>query len=263
MNSRLIVHLVGHLVAMTRAGLRPWDRPKQPTPRATCQWHSTEDLPQVLLDTMGKLESGAFAGRDTTLEVQLGQDHARVGLLPLDESVQTHLGAVTGEALIHAWVRQCMRLDPTSQIVRWTVLPRRNHALVTCVPVTVMRALESFSMQAQLRFTSCKPAILKLLNAYDQEGGRHDRVGALTIVCTEGIEITQRSSTVQLLRLQGRSLVSAWRGWVPPTHSGDSDIALHGALRRFQLAAQGQANETAVQWHWPTWPAPSASGRMD
>lgn len=251
MTVKLVLALTGQQFNLecVRTGL--W--PRATTSRSTQvqEWQSLQDLQQQLDQAIKDLSSVGPQPRGTSFEALLGQEHARIGLLPVGGSTQELLNGKGGTAFVHAWVKQRLHLDPAHQVVRWHVLPHGRSALVTCIPAPLLEMLSEFSAQAKLRFVSCKPAITRLLDDQDS-APKNGQPEALTVVCTEGFDAGYRASTAQCLRFEGKHLASAWRGWVPGSGPADEDESLQGAVRRFQLAASAPDSEPALHWHWPT-----------
>jgi hypothetical protein len=206
-------------------------------------------LGQALSDLQAQ-HADALAG--TPLDVQLGLDHARIGLVDLSGVALSSLTAKNCDTYAHAWVEQMLHLHPSTAVIRWELLEQSQKLLVSCVGRIVIDALTEFSSNSGLRFSSCRPAVLSLLDCYQALGVRTDSVPARDLAWTEATADGGRSSKVQLLRLQGRHLSALWRGWVPAVPSRDgNDLALDEAIGRFQrvnLSASGAAAERVI---WP------------
>jgi hypothetical protein len=254
MTRKLLLTLTGQQFSLACVGSGIWPRAATSHATQVQAWGSPQDLQQQLACAAQELSSTGPPARGAIFEALLGQEHARIGLLPVDGSTQELLNGKEGIAFVHAWVKQRLHLDPATQVVRWNVLPHGRSALVTCIPALLLEMLTEFSAQARLRFVSCKPAITKLINDLDGDASRKGQPGAATIVCTEGFEAERRASTIQCLRFEGRHLTSTWRGWVPGSGPAGADTPMQGAVRRFQLAASPQDSEPVMHWHWPTAP---------
>jgi hypothetical protein len=192
--------------------------------------------------------SGRLSGLD--LEVQLGLDHARIGLMVLQDVAATALSSDTREAYAQAWVKQMFHLEPQTQVTRWQVLADPHKLLISCVDRRVFEALTDFAREHGLRFVSCRPAVLSTIAAQQGTGKAGQMV---TVVWTEAATADARSSSVQLLRFDGAQLSCAWRGWVPPAPVSDGgDETLEGAIRRFQGHTRAGDGDTVTHVHWPS-----------
>lgn len=196
--------------------------------------------------------SGSLGGLD--LEVQLGLDHAQIGVMVLEAISATSLASSTCEAYTRAWVQQMLHLDPETQVIRWQILADARKLLISCIDRHVFDALNDASLQHGLRFVSCRPAVLSAVSearkvAEDDLAARR----ALTIAWTEAAAGASRSSSVQLLRFEGKQVSSSWRGWLPsPSRTDVSDNTLEGAIRRFQAQNLAEAGEAVKRLHWPS-----------
>jgi hypothetical protein len=191
--------------------------------------------------------------RGLNFDVQLGLDHARIGLMTLEGMTATALTAEARESYAQAWVAQMLHLDPEAQIIRWQVLADAHKLLVSCVDRRVFDTVNAFAIQHGLRFASCRPAILSAVGARQARARRAAALPrALTVVWTEAGADAERSPSVQLLRFEGSQLWSTWRGWIPRSSlRGGNDTMLEGALRRFQTRHMAQAEDAVTHLHWP------------
>jgi hypothetical protein len=176
------------------------------------------------------------------LEVQLGLEHAHIGLTELQDVVATSLPASTREAYAQAWVTQMLHLDPATQIIRSQSLADAHKMLISCVDRAVFDVLQAFSQRHGLRFASCRPAVLSLLTGPRGAGNQSENaLAALTVVWTEPGTETARGNCIQLL----------WRGWAPLVTEGP-DAALEGALQRFQARHAAETGDVVKHLHWPS-----------
>jgi hypothetical protein len=189
------------------------------------------------------------------LEVQLGLDHARIGLVDLSGVMPNALSAKQCQTYAHAWVAQMLHLDPSATVIRWELLEHSRKLLVSCVDRQVVDSVTEFSLQTGLRFSSCRPAVLSVLNRYQ---ARNESALDRTLVWIEASAGGGRSPKIQLLRQQGRHLAALWRGWVPEARpGGGKDEALDEAVGRFQRV--NTAGSAAAIEHL-AWPVPAAAG---
>ena len=178
------------------------------------------------------------------LEVQLGLDHAQIGVMVLEDVSATSLASSTCEAYTRAWVQQMLHLDPDTQVVRWQILADTRKLLISCIDRRVFEALDDACQQHGLRFVSCRPAVLSALSGPATPDG-------LIIVWTEATAGAARSSAVQLMHLGGKQVSSTWRGWLPPPSGSDGpDHELEGAIRRFQAHHAANGAESVNRVHW-------------
>lgn len=199
---------------------------------------------------------GTLAGMP--LEVQLGLDHAQIGLVDLSGVSPGALAAKNCDAYAHAWVAQMLHMDPSTALIRWELFEHAQKLLVSCVGRHVVDVLTDFSAHSDLRFSSCRPAVLSALVSYRTRDVRAEPLLARDLAWTEVRADGRRSSKVQLVRLQGRHLSALWRGWVPQTLSNE-DVALDGAIGRFQRI---NSPESDVPVERIVWPAPAATGTL-
>lgn len=193
------------------------------------------------------------------LDVQLGLDHSRIGLVDLSGVSPASLSAGNCDAYARAWAAQMLHLNPLTSVIRWELLERSRKLLISCVSRTTVAILDAFCARSGLDFSGCRPAVL---GAVDRARlGRRpeaDAAAGRTVAWTEENADGSRSCTVQLLRFQGLELAALWRGWVPATAAaGGHDRALEDAIARFDRinpAASGAAVDRLV------WPAPAPVG---
>lgn len=183
---------------------------------------------------------GSLTGLD--LEVRLGQDHAHIGVMVLEDVVATTLSSTQCRSYVQAWMQQVLQLDPEKHLVRWQVLAETHKLLVSCVDRAMFDELKECCLQNRLSFLSCRPAILCL---------PAQAMGDTTVAWTEAGRGSCRSDVVQLLRVRGEQISSAWRGWIPSPSTGErEDEALEGAIRRFQ-SRHSAHGEPIKHFHWP------------
>ena len=208
---------------------------------------SADALRPQLDQAMAQLQTshdGPLGGLD--LEVQLGLDHARIGLMMLGEVSATALSADAREAYAQAWVKQMLHLDPATQMIRWQILADAHMLLISCVDRRVFEVLSDFALQHRLRFASCRPAVLSAVSS------EREATADLTVVWTEAGTGPLRSGSVQLLRFEGGQLSSTWRGWAPCPAADGADDALEGAVRRFHARNNASATENVKRMQWPS-----------
>lgn len=218
------------------------------------------DLRSRLKQAMADLIS-SYDGRLNGLqfEVRLGLDHARIGLMVLEDVAATALSGGTREAYAQAWVKQMLHLDPDTQVIRWQVMADARKLLISCVDRPVFETLRDLALEHRLRFVSCRPAVLSAIGAQQEVKAASKASRGLTVVWTEAGVDAVRSQSVQLLRFEGARLSSAWRGWVPSSpDSNGGDEALEGATHRFLAHNLAQPDDAVSHVHWPSI-APGAS----
>src|SRR5438105_775243 len=140
----------------------------------------------------------AVTGLD--LEVQLGLEHARIGLMVLEDVAATALTAGARETYAQAWAAQMLHLDAATQIVRWQILADPHKLLISCVDRGVFETLSAFAGQHGLRFASCRPAVLYAIAAQRDATAESEPTAGLTVLWTESGADAARSNSVQLLR---------------------------------------------------------------
>lgn len=173
--------------------------------------------------------------RGVPLDVQLGLDHARIGLVDLSGVSRDAQTTGNCDTYAHAWVAQMLHLDASAALIRWQLLDQSRKLLVSCVARQIVATLTDFCVQYGLRFSSCRPAVLAALDRLHARDARPDPLLVRDVAWTEAAADGGRSGKVQLLRLQGRQLSALWRGWVPPSEArGSKDISLDEAIGRFQ-----------------------------
>ncbi|MBA2673400.1 hypothetical protein [Ramlibacter sp.] len=181
------------------------------------------------------------------LEVQLGLEHAHLGLMVLQDGDAKSLPASARESYAQAWVRQMLHIAPETQVIRWQVSPDGRQLLVSCVDRNVFAALEEFAGKHGLRFASCRPAVLSAAAAGRNTGD------PITVVWTEAGRDAQRLGSVQLLRFSHGQLTGSWRGWIPVVPGGaqNDDAALEAAIRRFRAGEAAPHPDAVQRIHWP------------
>lgn len=190
-----------------------------------------------------------YENRKLRVRLQLGQDHARIAIMTVDEPAG--LGSVPSAqhaALVNTWAADMLHLDPTEQIVRWKPLADARQVLVSCVDRLLTEELEGVCAQAGVHLASCRPAVLCAVQAAEQlfaRGAARD----LTLIWTEDGEALGRHGVVQLLRFQNRRLAGTWRGWLSP-EDGQDDAALEAVLSHFEPRGTA-ADAVRARIHWP------------
>lgn len=233
-------------------GLSPPERIARidvPMPIATC---SLSGVLEHAWDSLRRTFAAPLMGRN--LEVHLGLSYTRLGLLFLTDARATTITTRVGDAYTKAWVGQMWHIDPAGQVIRWQVLENKQCLLVSCVDRQVFDELEAFSHRHGMRFTSCKPALLTALSAFERRANvaKDPVAGATTLVWTEASSSARRSSVVQLARYDGAQLQALWRGWLTPPASLDGpDHVLEGAIRRFSARHQSGPGDCLRHQHWP------------
>jgi hypothetical protein len=188
------------------------------------------------------------------LTVQLGLTHTRIGLLVLGDSGSTSISPSSCDVYASAWVKQMCNVDPLTQVIRWSFLPNAKHLLISCVDSQIFKALEVFSTRSQVKFVSCKPALITAISEYGQKlkSMKNFATSAATLVWTETSLKAPRMSVVQLIRYEYGQPSAVWRGWLTcPKLSDGADNALKGAIRRFQAHNRALPGELIHQHHWP------------
>ena len=240
--------LRGILRSLPFVGAQAGGAPREVAARAALSGTFTADVlrPQLeqAMEQLQAVHSGPLSGLD--LEVQLGLDHARIGLMMLGDVSATALSSDARETYARAWVKQMLHLDPETQLVRWQILADAHKLLISCVDRRVFEVLSDFALQHRLRFASCRPAVLSAVSP------EREAPAGLTVVWTEAGAGASRSGSVQLLRFEGNQLSSAWRGWAPCASADGNDDALEGAVRRFHARNNASAAEIVRRLHWPS-----------
>lgn len=196
--------------------------------------------------------------KGTPLDVQLGLDHSRIGLMDLSAVSPASLGAGNCDAYARAWAAQMLHLDPSTAVIRWELLEGPRKLLVSCVPRRTVDLLGEFCERSGLDFSGCRPAVLCALDR-ERPDRRPDAAADRTLAWTEENAAGGRSSKVQLLRFQGFELVALWRGWVPMTSAEDgADRALNDAIARFDRISSPAPGAGVVRFVWP-FPAPTGT----
>lgn len=181
------------------------------------------------------------------LSAQLGLACTRLGLLhrPAESSAESRTTVIDG--YVQAWIRQMWGVDPATQIVRWDRVEGGNDILISCINRLVFAELEAFAQRHDLRFVSCKPAVLSALESSEAESSATPR----TLVWTEPSATAQRAPQVQLLHCVGARPQTLWRGWLPAPENEDTpDEALHGAIRRFSAIGRVRMDAPLVFKKW-------------
>ncbi len=199
-------------------------------------------LPELLEQALSELQAthGAL-GTAPELEVQLGLDHAHIGLMVLEDMKGSALSSEARKTYAQAWVRRMLHRDPQTQVIRWQVLADARKLLISCVSRDVFDVLQQFCVRHGLRFASCRPAVL---STFGEGAGK--AAAARTVVWTEAANGAPRAHSIQLLRIERGQLSAAWRGWVP------GENAAEGAIRRFQAHSGVPTGEIATHVHWPS-----------
>ncbi len=196
--------------------------------------------------------------------VQLGLAYTRLGLLHQPaESSQTESRPAVIDRYVHAWILQMWGMDPATQIVRWSRVVGGNDILISCIDRLVFVELENFAKRHDLRFVSCKPAVLSELEL--PASSTESSATLRTLVWTEPSATVQRAPQVQLLHCVGSQVQALWRGWIPAPENADApDDALHGAIRRFAATSAVNLDTQLVFRHWDQplqQPAPIGAGK--
>lgn len=208
------------------------------------------DLPRCLASAAAQLRDAGVELAGACLHVELGMDHARVGLMHLREGEGARLAPKALEAYIHGWMQQALHLEPADHVVRWQVLRDPHYVLASFVDGAVYTALLEFAGEHRLRFASCLPALLVPI--------RQARRGVTdTLVWTEGTA-EHRDPCVQMLRFERGQLRASWRGWLPPGNASEAaDHELESALQRFHAYSGSPADTPTARTHWPALPQPT------
>jgi hypothetical protein len=187
------------------------------------------------------------------LRVRLGLAYAHVGVMTLTGESTGAPNFATCKSYTDAWVKQMLHLEPGTQVIRWQVLEGARKLLISCVDRHVLQMLKDVCGVHGLRFVSCRPAVLDAMTTRQDVAQRHLAAGGATLAWIEPGNGAQRASTVQLLGFDGRQVVSAWRGWLPPPAPGaeGADDQLEGAIRRFQFFNASNADDKILRLHWP------------
>lgn len=193
------------------------------------------------------------------MDVQLGLDHARIGLVDLSGVSPAALTAGNCDAYAQAWVAQMLHLDASTPIVRWALHELPQKLLVSCVGRQIVDALANSCAQSGLKFSSCRPAMLSALKRQTRDP-RAEPAADLTLVWTEVDAQGGRSGGVQFLRWHNKHLSALWRGWVPRSPSeGGNDLALEEAITRFERANPARSGGSVDR---VVWPSPAAAGTL-
>lgn len=183
------------------------------------------------------------------LSVQLGLAHTRLGLLhqAQENDIGTKPSAIDG--YVQAWIRQMWGVDPATQIVRWDRMENGHDLLISCIDRSVYVELEAYTQRHGLRFVSCKPAVLNVLESSGPAADHHNT--PRTLIWTEPSTTVRRAPLVQLLHCTGTQPSALWRGWVPaPEHTDAPDPILLGAIRRFNAAHVMKIDAPLIFRHW-------------
>jgi hypothetical protein len=257
--SRGIRSVLGALIPGRTAHLQ--SSSPQPTRPLSATYAGMEDMSLALEDLVAQLSAKpgqSMVGAD--LEAQLGLDHSYIGMMSLADVPATTLTSATLSSYARAWIAQMLHLDPATQIVRQRILNDPRKVLISCVDRAVFEVLQNFSLQHKLRFRSCRPAVLSIVTAEQEAGqGATDQSGR-TVVWTELDANGHRTNRVQLVRLVGKELAAAWRGWVPAPEGDAADAQLEAAVRRFEACYSDDSGHVRAHLRWPLAAAAAPSG---
>jgi hypothetical protein len=224
---------------------------------ASVEWNTSS-----LRETLDHAYAGLVLGlehplKSTELVVQVGLTHARLGMMRIAQSDRTALRKSDVDEYVHAWVQQVWAVSLKSQVVRWDRSANEDTVLVSCIDRSVFQVLDDFSKRHSLKFSSCIPAVLHLLQETEvattsdalavQDSGKH----ASTIAWTEHHSTQARSSLVQLVHVEDKHPVAMWRGWIPPeTKDNAFDAPLQGAIHRFLSAISRPIDGPVIHSRW-------------
>ncbi|WP_143762912.1 hypothetical protein [Ramlibacter tataouinensis] len=188
-------------------------------------------------------QEGGFGLADMELAVQVGLTHSRLGLMRTSMAV----AATDRDEYVRAWIRQMWSIDPASQITRWAKVGRDQDLLVSGVDRAVFECIDAFASRTGMRFVSCRPAALSMLEMHGSSATSNDQL----FVWTEPAHNAPRTELVMLTHGRGDHLRAVWRGWIP---ASERDEALAGAVARFAAAHAITPDVAIHQVHWDDCP---------
>jgi hypothetical protein len=180
------------------------------------------------------------------IQVRLGMDYSRLGLMESDSTVQDKVATEPTEAQVKAWVATMWNVAPDTQEIRTRPVGQTGNLLVSAADKTAFDALTNFSHAGGHKFTHCKPANLVAL---DRLLHGQEQTQTAVLVLTEGAPLQTRQSIVQIALCSSSTVLALWRGWVPADVAIDTtDQALQSALHRFRCA-HAAGDKTPTIWH--------------
>lgn len=234
------------------------------TVTSTINTHTLQATVQQALHQLERSSRTALAG--CALEVELGPELARVGLLELEGAAggaaqggtsAPRLSAADLHAYAQAWVTHTWGLEPAHYAIRCQPLQRGGPYLLVCVDCFVPTQLAQLCLQHGLRFADCKPALVVALCSMPVHKAPWVLVlvpGVVNAPDTAHAPNTPGPRIAQLVVMGQSGPLSVCRTWLGGATQTLQDDALTHMARR--LCAQHQLAEQ-VDLRRYTWPVQS------
>lgn len=232
----------------------PWTKTSPLSP--DCSWSTSGDSQRLGsdLETWASSQPQVANLAGASLDVSPGLAYSHVGVIAIKGVKRTNQ---TLTAVAQGWLWQQLQLDPAEHELRYSPTKDGERLLVTAVPCSVLVQLKDFAKLHRLQLVSCLPAAVRGLQARLEDVRGQSRPATGTFVWTELEASGRRGARVQLFHVALGQVLHSWRGWVPRVDDDEDDVALLGAVRRFQAArAEDEAGST---WRC-TWPTGSNAG---
>lgn len=199
---------------------------------------------QQALRNLARSSGRPLAG--SALEVELGPQHARVGLLEIDATNATRLAPADLQTYAHAWVTHSWGLDPAAHVVRCNPLKNGRQNLLVCVDQFIPEQLSQLCLQQQLKFIDCKPALVVALSRLPAP--TENSVTVLVENSPGGV----RSRIAQFVVMDPHGPLSISRIWMGASDPAQQDTEIAQWTHRLCAQHHIQRSFHVDQHAWPS-----------